>query len=63
MRAEVDLEPEATVRSFWWVNQGRTYTTELFFAHRRVALESLFHMRTNMQLVTGTMPTVLAFYD
>ncbi|MCH7603635.1 MAG: fibro-slime domain-containing protein [Planctomycetes bacterium] len=42
---------------------GRTYTIEFFFAHRRVALESLFHMRTNMQLVTGTMPTVLAFYD
>ena len=42
---------------------GRTYTIDFFVAHRRVAVESMFHMRTNMNLVTGEMPTVLAFYD
>ena len=42
---------------------GQTYTIDFFFAHRRVVLDSLFHMRTNIELLTGRMPTILSFYD
>ena len=42
---------------------GQTYSIDFFFAHRRVTLDSLFHMRTNIQLTSGTLPTILAFYD
>ena len=42
---------------------GQTYTIEFFFAHRRVALVSLFHMRTNIELLTGAVPATTAFYD
>ena len=42
---------------------GQTYTIEFFFAHRRVDPASLFHMRTNMELVTSAVPSITAFYD
>ncbi len=32
---------------------GQVYTLDFFFAHRRDAIDSLFHMRTNILLTTG----------
>lgn len=42
---------------------GQSYLIDFFFAHRQVGTDSLFHMRTNMQLKTSTMMVVTAFYD
>ena len=55
-RMRVDLDRLGLV-------DGQTYTIDFFFAHRRVAADSLFNMRTNLQLVTGEITTILAFYD
>lgn len=42
---------------------GNVYTLRFFFAHRRDTINSLFHMRTNMQLNTGTLPSIAGFFD
>ncbi len=46
------------------LDDGQTYTFDFFFAHRRSAMDSLFHMRTNVQLVTSEfLSAVTGFYD
>ncbi len=43
---------------------GQVYTLNFFYAHRRDAINSLFNMRTNLQLFqTFVLPTVTASYD
>ena len=42
---------------------GQEYTLDFFFAHRRDAAGSLFHMRTNLELDTGELPAVSGFFD
>ena len=45
------------------LNDGEDYTLYFFFAHRRDTYDSLFHMRTNIPLITGVLPSMTAFYD
>ena len=45
------------------LEEGNVYALYFFFAHRRDAIESLFHMRTNIQLNTGELPAITGFYD
>ena len=42
---------------------GNVYTLNFFFAHRRDTIDSLFHMRTNIQLNTGELPSIAGFFD
>ncbi len=42
---------------------GQVYTLDFFFAHRRDVFGSLFHMRTNIPLTTGALPSITGFYD
>ncbi len=42
---------------------GEVFSLRFFFAHRREALDSLFHMRTNILLTTGELPSIAGFND